>query len=251
MLAGKTALVTGGGRGIGRAIAVGLAAEGARVIVAGRTQAEIDEVATKTAGIALVADLGDRAKLQRFIAELTKFGRIDLLVNNAGISDSAPNHRTSDEMWDRLMQVNVHAAFALCRALIPAMVEAGFGRVINVASNAGRAGYAYTSAYCASKHALVGVTRALAAELAKTKVTVNAVCPGWVRTDMSQAAVDRIAQKTKRSVDEAEQELANMSPQRRLIEPEEVAHLVVSLCAPAARGIHGQSIVLDGGQLMT
>ncbi len=251
MLAGKTALVTGGGRGIGRAIAVGLAAEGARVIVAGRTQAEIDEVATKTAGIALVADLGDRAKLQRFIAELTKFGRIDLLVNNAGISDSAPYHRTSDEMWDRLMQVNVHAAFALCRALIPAMVEAGFGRVINVASNAGRAGYAYTSAYCASKHALVGVTRALAAELAKTKVTVNAVCPGWVRTDMSQAAVDRIAQKTKRSADEAEQELANMSPQRRLIEPEEVAHLVVSLCAPAARGIHGQSIVLDGGQLMT
>jgi 3-hydroxybutyrate dehydrogenase len=251
MLAGKTALVTGGGRGIGRAIALGLAAEGARVIVAGRTQAEIDEVAAKTAGVALAADLGDREKVRAFIAELSKIGRIDLLVNNAGISDSAPYHRTSDELWDRLMQVNVHAAFALCRALIPAMVEAGFGRVINVASNAGRAGYAYTSAYCASKHALVGVTRALAAELAKTPVTVNAVCPGWVRTDMSQAAVDRIAAKTKRSAGEAEQELANMSPQRRLIEPEEVAHLVVSLCAPAARGIHGQSIVLDGGQLMT
>lgn len=251
MLAGKTALVTGGGRGIGRAIAEGLAAAGARVIVAGRTQTEIDEVAAKTAGLAIVADLGNREKLGAFIAELTKIGRIDMLVNNAGISDSAPYHRTSDEMWDRLMQVNVHSAFALCRALIPAMVEAGFGRVINVASNAGRAGYAYTSAYCASKHALVGITRALAAELARTPVTVNAVCPGWVRTDMSQAAVDRIAQKTKRTANEAEQELANMSPQRRLIEPEEVAHLVVSLCAPAARGIHGQSIVLDGGQLMT
>jgi 3-hydroxybutyrate dehydrogenase len=251
MLAGKTALVTGGGRGIGRAIAVGLAAEGARVIVAGRTKAELDEVAEKTSGIAVVADLGDRDPLGAFIGELTKIGRIDVLVNNAGISDSAPYHRTSDEMWDRLMQVNVHAAFALCRALIPAMVEAGFGRVINVASNAGRAGYAYTSAYCASKHALVGLTRALAAELAKTPVTVNAVCPGWVRTDMSKAAVDRIAQKTKRTAEEAERELAEMSPQRRLIEPEEVAHLCVSLCAPLARGIHGQSIVLDGGQLMT
>ena len=117
MLAGKTALVTGGGRGIGRAIAEGLATAGARVIVAGRTQAEIDEVATKTAGIAVVADLGDRAKLSAFIAELTKIGRIDVLVNNAGISDSAPYHRTSDEMWDRLMQVNVHSAFAICRAL--------------------------------------------------------------------------------------------------------------------------------------
>ncbi|MBL8741161.1 MAG: SDR family NAD(P)-dependent oxidoreductase, partial [Myxococcales bacterium] len=132
MLAGKTALVTGGGRGIGRAIAVGLAAEGARVVVAGRTAAEIDEVAGKINGVAVIADLGDRTKVARFIDELTKIGRIDVLVNNAGISDSAPYHRTSDELWDRLMQVNVHAAFALCRALVPGMVEAGFGRVINV-----------------------------------------------------------------------------------------------------------------------
>jgi len=251
MLAGKTALVTGGGRGIGRAIAIGLAAAGARVVCAGRTQHEIDEVASAIGGVALAADLGDRQKVTDFIARLQAVGPVDILVNNAGIAESAPYNRTSDEMWDRMMQVNVHAAFALSRALIPAMVTAGFGRVINVASNAGRAGYAYTTAYCASKHALVGVTRALAAELARTPVTVNAVCPGWVRTDMVKQAAERIAQKTKRTAEEAENELAQMSPQRRLIEPEEVAHLCVSLCAPHARGIHGQSIVLDGGQLMT
>jgi 3-hydroxybutyrate dehydrogenase len=251
MLAGKTALVTGGGRGIGRAIAIQLAAAGARVVTAGRTQHEIDAVAAATGGVALNVDLGDRQKVIDFIAGVRAIGEIDVLVNNAGIAESAPYDRTTDEMWDRMMQVNVHAAFALSRAFIPAMVKAGFGRVVNVASNAGRAGYAYTTAYCASKHALVGVTRALAAELAKTPVTVNAVCPGWVRTDMVKAAAERIAQKTKRSAEQAQEELAQMSPQRRLIEPEEVAHLVLSLCAPAARGIHGQSIVLDGGQLMT
>jgi 3-hydroxybutyrate dehydrogenase len=138
----------------------------------------------------------------------------------------------------------------LCRALVPAMVARGWGRVVNVASNAGRSGYAYTSAYCASKHALVGLTRALAVELGKTGVTVNAVCPGWVRTDMAAAAVSNIAGKTNRSAEDAERVLAAMSPQNRLMEASEVAHLVLSLCAEQARGIHGQAIVLDGGQLL-
>jgi 3-hydroxybutyrate dehydrogenase len=177
-------------------------------------------------------------------------GHVDVLVNNAGVSGSAPYDRTDDASWDRMMEINVHAPFALCRSLIPPMVKAGWGRVINVASNAGRSGYAYTSAYCASKHALVGLTRALAAELARTPVTVNAVCPGWVRTDMSADAVRRIADKTKRSESEAEAELAKMSPQRRLLEAAEVAHVCAMLCADDARGLHGQSIVLDGGQLM-
>ncbi len=251
MLSGKTALITGGGRGIGRAIAHAVAAAGAKVIVTGRSRQEIEAVAQETGGVALVADLADRAQIGELVARVGALGDAPaLLINNAGIAESAPYHRTSDEQWDRMMQVNVFAAFALCRALIPRMVEAGFGRVVNVASNAGRAGYAYTTGYCASKHALVGLTRALAVELAKTPVTVNAVCPGWVRTDMSAQAIERIAAKTKRSREEAEAELSKMSPQQRLIEPEEVAHLVLSLLAPAARGIHGQSIVLDGGQLL-
>ncbi|MFO0757265.1 MAG: SDR family NAD(P)-dependent oxidoreductase [Byssovorax sp.] len=251
-LDGKTALVTGGGRGIGRAIAVRLAALGARVVVTGRTSREIDEVAAQTGGLSLRMDLADRASIQgglKILAE--RAGPVDILVNNAGISESAPYDRTSDEVWDRLLEVNVTAAFALCRALIPPMIGRGFGRVVNVASNAGLTGYAYTAAYCASKHALVGLTRALAVELARTEVTVNAVCPGWVDTQMAGEAAARIAGKTGRSPEEARKALEGMSPQKRLVLPAEVAHVVAMLCAPEARSIHGQAIPIDGGQVMS
>lgn len=251
MLKGKTALVTGASRGIGLAIAERLAGEGARVVVVSRDEKLLRPLAERLGGLALTADLADRASLTALLARVDEAGlRVDILVNNAGIATSAPLERTSDEDWDRTMEINARAPFALCRALVPKMVSAGWGRVINVASNAGRSGYAYTTAYCASKHALVGLTRALAADLGKTHVTVNAVCPGWVRTEMSSGAVQRIADKTGRTLAEAEAELAKMSPQRRLIEAEEVAHLCASLCANEARGIHGQSIVLDGGQVM-
>ena len=247
----RTALVTGGGRGIGQAIAARLGQGGARVVVAGRTQTEIDAVAKETGGVALRVDLGERADISRALKVLAdEVGRVDILVNNAGIAASAPYDRTTDEVWDRTFQINVHAAFALTRALVPAMVKAGFGRVINVASNAGRMGYAYTTAYCAAKHAMVGMTRALAAEIARTPVTVNAVCPGWVETRMVEEATSRIAGKTGRSQDDARATLAAMSPQNRLMEANEVAHLVASLCAVEARGIHGQAIPIDGGQVM-
>jgi len=246
----RIALVTGGGRGIGHAIALRLAQGGAKVVVAGRTQTEIDEVAKAIGGVALRVDLGDRADITRALGVLAELGRVDILVNNAGIAASAPYDRTTDEVWDRTFQINVHAAFALTRALVPAMIKAGFGRVINVASNAGRMGYAYTTAYCAAKHAMVGMTRALAAEIARTPVTVNAVCPGWVETRMVEEATSRIASKTGRSQDDARATLAAMSPQNRLMEANEVAHLVASLCAVEARGIHGQAIPIDGGQVM-
>jgi NAD(P)-dependent dehydrogenase (short-subunit alcohol dehydrogenase family) len=251
-LAGKRALVTGGGRGIGRAIAESLARAGAEVTVTGRTTHEIEAVASAVGGAALRMDMADRASVNAGIEALrARVGAFDVLVNNAGIAESAPFDRTEDALWDRMMEVNVTAAFALCRAFIPGMIASGWGRVVNVASNAGLTGYAYTAAYCASKHALVGMTRAIAVEIAKTPVTINAICPGWVRTQMTDEAAHRIAQKTGRGEDDARRALEQMSPQRRLVEPDEVAHLVLSLCAKEARSIHGQAIPIDGGQVMS
>ncbi len=249
-LAGKRALVTGGGRGIGRAIAERLAREGARVVVTGRTQAEIDEVASELGGAAVRMDAKDRASVRAAIDAVRALGSVDVLVNNAGFAESVPFDRTDDELWDSLLEVNVTCAFALSRAFVPGMIERGFGRVVNVASNAGLVGYGYSVAYCASKHAMVGMTRALAVEIAKTPVTVNAVCPGWTRTRMGEEATARIAQKTGRSPEAAEKILANMSPQQRFVEPEEVAHVVAMLCAPEARSVHGQALPIDGGQVM-
>lgn len=247
-LAKRRALVTGGGRGIGEAIAVALARAGAYVIVTGRSEPELQAVAAATGGQALRADLGSRADTDRLLAALG--GEIDILVNNAGLADSAPLEATDDELWDRTLELNVTAAFRLTRALVPRMVSAGWGRVINVASNAGLTGYGYTAAYCASKHALVGLTRALAVDLGRTGVTINALCPGWVDTQMAAQASARIAAKTGRSEREATAALVAMSPQRRLITAEEVAHAALSLCAEAARGIHGQAIVIDGGAVL-
>jgi len=247
-LAGKLALVTGGGRGIGAACARGLAQAGARVVVCGRTAADLHAVAREIDGVPLVADVASRAGTDAMLAALP--GRIDILVNNAGAAESASLERTTDELWDRIVELDATSPFRITRALAPAMIKAGWGRVVNIASNAGVSGYGYTAAYCAAKHAMVGWTRALAIDLARTGVTINALCPGWVATQMAQDAVDRIAAKTGRSVDEARASLENMSPQRRMIQPEEVAHAAVSLCADAARGIHGQTVVIDGGAIL-
>jgi NAD(P)-dependent dehydrogenase (short-subunit alcohol dehydrogenase family) len=250
-LTGRTALVTGGGRGIGRAIAERLAREGARVVVAGRTRHEVDQAATELGGVGVVMDVADRASIAHGLAVVAeKAGPVAILVNNAGAAESAPLDKTSDEVWDRMLAVNATAAFTLCRALIPPMVERGWGRVINVASNAGLTGYAYTAAYCAAKHAVVGLTRAIALEVARTPVTVNAVCPGFVATRLADEAVERIVKKTGRSAEDARRSLEAMSPQRRLVEPDEVAHVVVMLCGEAARSVHGQAIAIDGGQVM-
>ena len=249
-LHGKRALVTGGGRGIGAAVARGLAARGADVVVTGRSRAHLDEVAGAIGGHALICDLGDRAATDAMVAALAALGRIDILVNNAGIAESAPLAAIDDAMWDRILELDATAPFRLTRALVPAMVAAGWGRVITIASNAGLTGYGYSTAYCAAKHAVIGMTRALAVDLGRTGVTINAVCPGWVDTDMAADAVARIAGKTGRDADSARAALTQMSPQRRLIAPAEVAHAVTMLCSDDARGIHGQTIVIDGGQVL-
>lgn len=244
---GKHALVTGGGRGIGAAIARALAAAGARVTVCGRSKADLDAIAKEIGGTAVVLDLMNRRATDDVLAAV---GDVDILVNNAGAAESAALDRTTDEMWDRIMELDATAPFRVTRALVPGMVKRGWGRVVNIASNAGVSGYGYTTAYCAAKHAMVGMTRALAIDLARTGVTINALCPGWVETQMADEAVARIAAKTGRSLDDARASLAAMSPQHRMITPEEVAHAAVMLCSPDARGIHGQTIVIDGGAIL-
>lgn len=247
----RVALVTGGGKGIGEAIARKLASNGATVAVVGRDAEPLARVASEIGGLALEADVTDASAMDAAIARAEReLGPVAIAVANAGISASLPLAATDDATWERIMAVNATAPFRLARALVPKMVEAGWGRMIFVASNAGLSGYAYTSAYCASKHAVVGLMRALAVEIARTNVTANAVCPGFVDTEMATRAATNIAAKTKRSADDARHILEALSPQRRLMTVDEVAHVVAMLAHDDARGVHGQAIAIDGAQTM-
>lgn len=252
-LDGRIALVTGGGRGIGRAIAVSLAQAGADVAVSGRNADVLDETVAAIRAIgrraaAVVCDVGESRQVTTMVARVRKdLGDPLILVNNAGIAGSAKLSETTDDMWEAMLRVNATGAFYCMRAVVPMMVDAKWGRVINVASIAARAGAAYITAYAASKHALLGLTRAVAAEVAARGVTVNAVCPGYVDTEMSDRSAAFISIRTGRDEEAARKILEGFSPQKRLMTAEEVASLATYLCSEAARGINGQGIVLDGG----
>ena len=254
-LQGRSAVITGGGRGVGALVAERLSAAGAAVLVASRTSAEVEGVAARLrqdgrAAHAATCDVSDASSVDRLAGVAReRLGSVDILINNAGIAFGAPIHETSLDDWTRMFAINVTGAFLCLKAFLPGMVERGFGRVVNVASIAGLAGERYIAAYASSKHALVGLTRSVAAEVAGRGVTVNAVCPGYLHTDMTRANITRIAQATGRSEQDVTDAIVKRMPQKRLIEPEEVADTVVFLCTDAARGIAGASIVVDGGEL--
>jgi NAD(P)-dependent dehydrogenase (short-subunit alcohol dehydrogenase family) len=252
-LSGRIALVTGGGRGIGRAIALSLAQAGADVAISGRNADVLDDTVGAIRAIgrrssAAVCDVSERDQVDAMITRVKKdLGDPLILVNNAGIAGSAKLSETTDDMWEAMLRVNATGAFYCMRAVVPTMVEAKWGRVVNIASIAARAGAPYIAAYAASKHALLGLTRAVAAEVAARGVTVNAVCPGYVDTEMTDRSAAFISVRTGRDDADARKILEGFSPQKRLMTAEEVAGLATYLCSEAARGINGQGIVIDGG----
>ncbi len=244
------ALVTGGGRGIGRAIASALVQAGATVTVLGRNRATLDEtVAAGDAHFVGVADVADQAAVDAAIAAAAGRQPIDILIANAGIAESAPFAKSDAALFRRMMDVDFMGVVHAIQAVLPAMKDRPYGRIVAVASTAGLKGYAYASAYSAAKHAVIGLVRSLALELVSTRVTVNAVCPGFTDTDLLAGSIDNIMKKTGRSRQQAVTELSRHNPQGRLITPAEVADTVLWLCGEGAGAITGQAIAVAGGEV--
>lgn len=246
------AVVTGAGAGIGLAIARTLAAAGAQVTLMGRRREPLLAAAEKLPGSSFqTCDVTDEADVAKaFAAAEAAHGPVEYLVNNAGSAVTAPVAKTTLAQMRAMLDVNLIGPFLCARAVLPGMTTRGSGRIVTIASTSGLKGYAYTGAYCASKHGVIGLTRTLALELASTGVTANAVCPGFADTELVERSIDMITRKTGRSREDALAELVKHNPQKRLIAPAEVADAVLWLCGPGAASITGQSIVVAGGEIM-
>jgi 3-hydroxybutyrate dehydrogenase len=249
-LEGRHALVTGGSRGIGRAVAAALTDAGAVVTIMGRTEASLRSAVDERAAARFVmADVANRSEYRAAIASaVTSGGPIDVLVANAGGAHSAPFARSDEQLFHSMLDLNFMSVLHAAQAVVGGMVERGFGRIVAVASLAGLKGYAYASAYCAAKHAAVGLVRSLAAEYASTGVTINAVCPGYTDTDLVGESVDRIVRKTGRTREAALASLLAADEQDRLIAPAEVAAAVLSLCLPSDRPVTGEAVPVVASQ---
>lgn len=246
-LDGQYAVVTGGSRGIGLAIATMLIGAGAQVTIMGRDSERLNTVANDIGAQSIVCDVTQPEAVEAAFAQC---GVVNILVNNAGNAESAPFQRTTHDLWQRMLDVNLTSAYLCSQAVVGGMIERDYGRIINIASTAALTGYAYVSAYCAAKHGMLGLTRALAIELAAKGITVNAVCPGYTDTDMIAESIETIASKTGRNANAVRGELEKHNPQGRLIQPEEVAHSVLWLCLPESGAITGQPITVAGGEIL-
>lgn len=249
----RHALVTGGGSGIGAAVALALVEAGAHVTVLGRRAEALEAVVRQHPGRmqAVTADIADADQVAAAFAQARAgFGPLSILVNNAGQAQSAPFLKTDARLWEQMLSVNLTGTFVCTQAALPDMLAAGWGRVVNVASTAGLAGYAYVAAYCAAKHGVIGLTRALALEVARKGITVNAVCPGYTETQILRESIANVVAKTGRSEEAARAEFAQGNPQGRIVQPEEVADTVRWICGDGAASVHGQSIAVCGGEVM-
>ena len=255
-LAGRRAVVTGGSKGIGRSIALTLAGAGADVAVIARGLPELEAVAAEIQvlgrrSLPVSCDVADPEQVQRMATRvIEELGGVDILVNNAGLARSHKFLNHPDELWHLLLTANLTSVYYVTKAFVPTMVEQGWGRIITIASIASKIGGRYIAAYTASKHGVLGLTRALALELIPYHITVNAICPGYVNTEMTHANIANIAARTRTTPAQARESLEKVSPQQRLIEPEEVAAVALLLAQESSRGITGQAINVDGGTVM-
>ena len=247
-LDGRHALITGGGTGIGAAAAEALYAAGAKIALLGRRMEPLQDVAGRVAGAAIQCDVTDPASIARAFEEARAAnGPTDYLIVNAGIAESAPFHKMKRDAWDRIIAVNLTGAFDTVQAALPDLLQTADARVVFIASVASLRGVPYAAHYAASKHGLLGLMRSMAAEYAKSKMTVNAICPGYVDTPMTDQSVARVSQITGRGEGEARSAITNMNASGRLVDPQAIANLVLTLCLPLSRDINGAAITIDGG----